>query len=101
MIKPEEEKRNWEEVPNRLIKKVKERSFAEYMDFSIIAIVAVLFFAIVVTFLVEIVFDPAIDWKEIGINTILISACTVAIYLLMRFYSMRKGRNTKEWIAAA
>lgn len=93
--------KDWESVPNEVIKKAKSKSFSSYMDGSIIAIVAVLFVAIIITFLVEIVFDPHIDWKEIGVNTILISVCTVAIYVLMRYYSMRKGRNTKEWCEAS
>ena len=89
--------KDWESVPNEVIKKVKSKSFSDYMDGSIILIVVALFVTIIISFLVEFVFDPNLDWKEIGTNTVLISVCTIAIYLLMRLYSMRKGRNTEAW----
>lgn len=97
MIKDNED---WESIPVEVIKKVKSKSFADRMDISIILIIAILFLTIVTTFLVEFVFDPNFNWREVGINTVLVSACTIAIYLLMRLYSMRKGRYTDSWLKA-
>ena len=90
--------KDWESIPVEVIKKVKSKSFADRMDISIILIIAILFLTIVTTFLVEFVFDPNFNWREVGINTVLVSACTIAIYLLMRLYSMRKGRYTDSWL---
>lgn len=82
------------------IKKVKERSFSDYLDWSIIIMIIGLFVAIGFAFFIEFIFDASIDWKEIGVNTVVVAACTIAIYLLLRKYSMRKGRKCKDWIAA-
>ena len=86
-----------EKVIQPIMKKVKARSFADYLDISIVIMVVGLFVAIVFTFLVDFIFDAAIDWKDISVNTVIISACTIAIYLLLRTYAMRKGRKTKAW----
>ena len=81
--------------------KLKSKSFGDYLDLSIIIMVVGLFVAIVFTFLVDFIFETEIDWKEISVNTIIIAACTIAIYLLLRTYAMRKGRKTKAWEEAA
>lgn len=80
--------------------KLKARSFSDYLDISIIVMIVALFIVIVFAFLVDFIFDSQIDWKDIGINTVLISACTIAIYLLLRTYAMRKGRKTLAWTTA-
>ena len=82
------------------INKLKERSFSDYLDISIIVRIVVLFVAIVFAFLVDFIFDPDVDWKDIGVNTVIIAACTTSIYLLLRTYAMRKGRKTKAWTEA-
>ena len=83
-----------------VLKKIKSHSFADYLDASIIIMVAGLFVAIIFTFLVDFIFDSKIDWKEIGVNTVIVSVCTIGIYLLLRTYAMRKGRKTKAWTEA-
>ena len=83
-----------------IMKKIKERSFSDYLDISIVIMIVALFVAIVFAFLVDFIFDSEIDWKDIGVNTVIISACTIAIYLLLRTYAMRKGRKTKAWTEA-
>lgn len=75
----------------------KERNFSEYLDASIIVIIAVLFIAIGCTFFIEFVFGAEINWAEISANSVSICACTIAIYLLLRSYAMRKGRKMPEW----
>lgn len=86
-----------EKLIQPIMKKVKSRSFADYLDISIVVMVVGLFVAIIFTFLVDFIVDAAIDWKDISVNTVIISACTIAIYLLLRTYAMRKGRKTKAW----
>lgn len=80
--------------------RINGRSFSDYLDISIIVMIVALFVAIVFAFLVDFIFDGNIDWKDIGVNTVIISACTIAIYLLLRTYAMRKGRKTKAWTNA-
>lgn len=83
------------------MRKIKEKSFGDYLDISIVVMVIGLFIAIVFTFLVDFVFDTQIDWKDVSVNTVIISVCTIAIYLLLRTYAMRKGRKTKAWVEAS
>lgn len=101
MIKePEYEHDYNEKYIQPVMKKIKERSFSDYLDISIVIMIVALFVAIVFTFLVDFIFDSEIDWKDISVNTVIISACTIAIYLLLRTYAMRKGRKTKAWTEA-
>lgn len=79
------------------VRKMKSKSFADYMDISILMMVGILIVAIICTLFVEFVFGSEINWAEISANTVSVSACTIAIYLLLRSYSMRKGRKTVEW----
>lgn len=82
------------------VRKMKSKSFSDYMDISIITMVVILIIAIICTFFVEFILGGDINWAEISANTVLISVCTIAIYLLLRSYSMRKGRKTSEWLAS-
>lgn len=101
MIKePEYEHDYNEKYIQPVMKKIKERSFSDYLDISIIIMIVAMFVVIVFTFLVDFIFDSEIDWKDISVNTVIISACTIAIYLLLRTYAMRKGRKTKAWSEA-
>lgn len=78
----------------------KERSASDFLDNSIIVMLVGLFIAIIFTFLVDFIFDPQFDWKEVGVDTAIVSACTIAIYLLLRSYMQRRGRRTVEWQTA-
>ncbi len=82
-------------------KKLKERTFADYLDTSIVIMIVGIVIAIVLTFFVTFIFDPHFDWKDVGVNTVLITACTIAVYLLVRYYAMRKGRKTRVWVEAS
>lgn len=90
-----------EEVIQPIIKKVKQKSFSDYLDTSIIIMVAGLFAGIVFAFLVDFIFSGKIDWKDSTVNGIIITGCSTAIYLLLRTYAMRKGRKTKAWMEAS
>lgn len=97
---PKEQDLN-EKILKPAMDKLKERSFSDYLDISILVMVVGLFIAIVFTFLVDFIFEGQIDWKDLSVNTVIISACTIAIYLLLRTYAMRKGRRTKAWEEAS
>ena len=100
MIKKTEENNTPSKVETFVVEKtnkLKSKTFADYMDTSIVLMIVGIILAIIVTFFVEFIFDPNADWREIGVNTILITACTIAVYLLVRYYAMRKGRKTKAW----
>lgn len=83
------------------IEKLKSHSFSEYLDASIIVMVIGLFIAMILAFLVQFIFRADINWTNIGINTLLLSACTSAIYILLRSYAQRKGRRTEGWKKAS
>jgi len=97
MIKEEKFYEKLENTVNTANKKLKERSFGDYLDISLLLIIIAIVAAIVLTFFVQFIFDPKIDWKDIGVNTVLLTACTIAVYLLVRYYAMRKGRKTQGW----
>lgn len=78
----------------------KERSPSDLLDNSIIVMLVGLFVAIIFTFLVDFIFDPKFNWKEVGVDTAIVCACTIAIYLLLRSYMQRRGRRTDEWRSA-
>lgn len=82
-------------------KKLRDKSFADYLDTSIVVMIIGIIIAIILTFFVTFIFDPRFDWKEVGVNTVLITACTLAVYLLVRYYAMRKGRKTGVWVDAS
>lgn len=86
-----------EEFVTTTAKKVREKSFSDYLDTSIVLMIIGIILAIIITFFVEFIFSPDFDVREVGVNTILITACTIAVYLLVRYYSMRKGRKTQVW----
>jgi len=88
---------NNQDIVTAQVRKMKSKNFSDYMDISILMIVGVLIIAIICTFFVEFVFGTEINWAEISANTVSVSACTIAIYLLLRSYSMRKGRKTADW----
>lgn len=83
------------------VRKLKSKSFSDYMDITIITMVGILIVAIMCTFFVEFVLGGKINWAEISANTVFISACTIAIYLLLRSYSIRKGRKSAEWLQSS
>lgn len=78
----------------------KNRTASDMIDASLLVIVAGLLVAIVCIMLVQFAFDAHIDWRKVGIDTAVVTACTIAIYLLLRSYTLRKGRKTEAWISA-
>ncbi len=85
-----------EEVRN-VNEKLKARSFSDYVDVFTIIVVVIMFASMIVAFLVNFVFTLEINLQQIAVDAVLISACTTAIYLMVRAYAMRKGRKTELW----
>ena len=99
-----DERDNFSEKLENLVtvkaKAIKERSFADYLDASLLIMIIGIIAAIVLTFFVTFIFDPHMDWRDVGVNTVMLTACTIAVYLLVRYYAMRKGRKTHAWTEA-
>ena len=80
------------------IKPKKSISFQNIMDGITLTAVVVLFIVIFLVYLTQVSLDTNISWKQITTEGVLMYACTVSIYLLLRSYSMRKGRLTDEFL---
>lgn len=81
-------------------KERKKLTFSDGLDITVIILVVVLFVGIILAFLAEFVLDVSLDWKEIGLDTGIVAACTIAIYLLLRSFAQRRGRKTERYIQA-
>ena len=79
----------------------KKVSTADFLDASTLVIVAALVVAIVCAFLVQFVFSPEISWRDVGVDGAIICVCTMSIYILLRSYTLRRGRRTDVWQRAA
>lgn len=79
----------------------KKVSTADFLDASTLVIVAALVVAIVCAFLVQFVFSPEISWRDVGVDGAIICVCTMSIYILLRSYTLRRGRRTDVWQKAA
>lgn len=79
----------------------KKVSTADFLDASTLVIVAVLVVAIVCAFFVQFVFSPEIRWRDVGVDGAVICVCTMSIYILMRSYTLRRGRRTDVWQRSA
>lgn len=78
-------------------KERRKLGFGDGLDITVIILVMFLFVAIIFAFLAEFVFDAGIDWKGVGLDTGIVAACTIAIYLLLRSFAQRRGRKTQRW----
>ena len=96
----EEKKEQKEVLPARVGSAMRSRPPVNKLDVSVIVIVCALVVAIACAFLTEFIFSSEIQWNEIGVDTVIISACTVSIYLLLRDMEIRKGRRTEPWKTA-
>lgn len=99
MVKEDKEERNNPPAqPER--KERKKITFSDGLDVTVIILVVVLFVAVILAFLAEFVFDAGIDWKGVGLDTGIVAACTIAIYMLLRSFAQRRGRKTDRWMKA-
>lgn len=81
-------------------KEKKKITFSDGLDITVIILVVVLFIGIILSFLAEFVLDAQIKWKEVGLDTGIVAACTIAIYLLLRSFAQRRGRKTERFTEA-
>ena len=89
--------RGQQPVPEKPAKKL---SSSDFLDVSTIVIVGALVAAIICTFLVQFIFSPEINWRDVGVDTAIISICTMSIYILLRSFTIRRGRRTDIWKGA-
>jgi hypothetical protein len=87
-----------ERVPEE--KQKKKISFSDGLDITVIVLVLGLVIAVILAFLAEFVIGAEIDLKEVGIDTGIVAACTISIYLLLKSFAQRRGRKTEIWISA-
>lgn len=97
MIVEKEEKPEKAPVTQRVKAAMRERPPVNKLDASVIVIVCSMVVAIVCAFLTEFIFSPEIEWQKVGVDTLIITACTVSIYLLLRDLAIRIGRRTAPW----
>ena len=97
MIVEKEENREKAPVAQRVKTAMRERPPVNKLDVSVIVIVCSMVVAIVCAFLTEFIFSPEIEWQKVGVDTLIIAACTVSIYLLLRDLAIRIGRRTAPW----
>lgn len=96
MFNFDEEKRKPQALPEK-----KKTSNSDFLDASTLIIVAALIVAIVCAFLVKFVFSPEISWRDVGVEGAIICVCTISIYILLRSYTLRRGRRTDAWQRAS
>lgn len=87
-----------ERVPEE--KQKKKISFSDGLDITVIVLVLGLVIAVILAFLAEFVIGAQIDLKEVGIDTGIVAACTISIYILLKSFAQRRGRKTELWISA-
>lgn len=87
-----------ERVPEE--KQKKKISFSDGLDITVIVLVLGLVIAVILAFLAEFVIGAEIDLKEVGIDTGIVAACTISIYLLLKSFAQRRGRKTEVWLTA-
>lgn len=94
MLRDDREERIPEEKQKRKV------SFSDGLDITVIVLVVGLVIAVILAFLAEFVIGAEIDLKEVGIDTGIVAACTISIYLLLKSFAQRRGRKTEVWLAA-
>lgn len=76
------------------------KAFSEYMNAIMLSSVAFLLVFIAMAAFTKIGVHGNLNWLEVGIQTVIMYACTVSIHLILRSYARRKGRETERWITA-
>lgn len=83
------------------LKPHKPITFQGVMDGITLTAVAVLLVVVFLVYMTQISLAADFSWKDITTEGALMYACTVSIYLLLRSFSIRKGRLTPEFKRAA
>lgn len=86
---------------NTPLKPHKNITFQGVMDGITLTAVAVLLVVVFLVYMTQISLAADFSWKDITTEGALMYACTVSIYLLLRSFSIRKGRLTPDYKKAA
>ena len=76
----------------------KQHNFSEFVDGITLSVVGILVVVILMMYLTDVTFTSSFSLKEFGFAAFVMYACTVSIYLLLRSYSGRRGKRTKDYI---
>lgn len=86
---------------NTPLKPHKNITFQGAMDGITLTAVGVLLVVVFLVYMTQISLAADFSWKDITTEGALMYACTVSIYLLLRSFSIRKGRLTPDYKKAA
>lgn len=76
--------------------RVEENTFSHVIDGFTISTILLIFVSVALLYLTNISLDMDMSWKDFGFQAIILYIFTVAINLLSRSITKRKGRETKE-----
>ena len=97
MGKPDREKEALSTSAPRF--KVRGRyNFSDFVDGITLSVVAILVAVILMMYLTDVSFRSDFSIKEFGFAAAVMYACTVSIYILLRSFSGRRGKRTKDYI---
>lgn len=75
----------------------KSRAFSDFVDALTLTVVGILIVVIFMVYMTQVSFNSKIDWKDVGFEGVLMYACTVSVFLLLRSFSRRKGKRTDKY----
>lgn len=79
----------------------RNKTFSSLIDGLTLTVAGVLIIVIFMMYMTQVSFNSNVDWKDAGFEGGLMYICTVSFYLLLRSYSMRKGRGTEAYRKAS
>ena len=85
------------EIDNEKVPLRKNRAFSDFIDGITLTVVAVLLVVIFMVYMTQVSFNSSVSWKDVGFEGALMYACTVSIYLLLRAFSRRKGKQSEKY----
>lgn len=85
------------EIDNEKVPLRKNRAFSDFIDGITLTVVAVLLVVIFMVYMTQVSFNSSVSWKDVGFEGVLMYACTVSIYLLLRAFSRRKGKQSEKY----
>lgn len=95
---PRENQNGFSSSAPRFPKVRKQHNFSEFVDGITLSVVGILVVVILMMYLTDVTFTSSFSLKEFGFAAFVMYACTVSIYLLLRSYSGRRGKRTKDYI---
>ena len=74
-----------------------KKAFSEWLNAIMLCAVAFLLVFIAMAAFTQITVHGNMNWIEVGVQTVIMYACTVSIHLILRAYARGKGRETERW----